>query len=276
MNPWINAAGFLALSAAVTLFLRHRKRRDAMYRALSADCAAPGQLPVIEIAARDDASDAQNYAAAFGAQALVRIEEFASPSTLAALRDEAVSSIPWMEHSCLPLHKRGNTLSYENILRRAPHCLSFYHNPSVQHWVSAMTGAAVLPTPLRDQSSLSILCYRDAGDHINWHYDHNFYRGRHFTVLLSLVNRARGGGPSASRLERQRCDGTAETIDTSENTLVVFEGARVRHRATATADGDLRIILSMTYCTDPRIGSFREAIRRVKDTAFYGIRALRD
>jgi hypothetical protein len=139
-----------------------------------------------------------------------------------------------------------------------------------------MTGMAVYPTPLQDQSSLSILCYRDAGDHINWHFDHNFYRGRHFTVLLSLVNRSQQGGLSSSRFERQLPDGSVQSIDTSENTLVVFEGVRVRHRATASAEADLRVILSMTYCADPRISSTREFLRRIKDTAFYGIRALWD
>src|SRR5262249_37848247 len=115
-----------------------------------------------------------------------------------------------------------------------------------------------------------------AGEHINWHFDHNFYRGRHFTVLFSLVNRSANGGNSQNRLERQHADGTIQAIDTSENSLVVFEGARVRHRATPAADGDLRVILSMTYCTDPRNSVLKEIIRRLKDTAFYGLRALWD
>ena len=60
-------------------------------------------------------------------------------------------------------------------------CLGLYHSPDLIEWVSAIVGFKVQPTPDRDQSSLSVLCYKDAGDHINWHYDHNFYRGRHFT-----------------------------------------------------------------------------------------------
>src|SRR4029077_8745170 len=125
-------------------------------------------------------------------------------------------------------------------------------------WISRVTGVPVHPTPVQDQSSLSVLCYKDAGDHINWHYDHNFYRGRHFPVLLSLVNRSQQGSLSSSRLERQLPDGSAQTIDTSENSLVVFEGVRVRHRATPSAAGDLRVILSMTYCADARIGTTQE------------------
>ena len=121
-----------------------------------------------------------------------------------------------------------------------------------------------------------MLCYKDAGDHIGWHYDHNFYRGRHFTVLLMLVNRAADGGPSKSRLQHQLADGSAEAIDMPDNTLVVFEGARVRHRVTPIAEGDLRMVLSMTYCDDPRTHPLKDAARRIKDTAFFGLRALWD
>jgi hypothetical protein len=276
MNPWMGMAGFLALPATAALVWQHRRRRDAIYRALAARQTAHANSQAIEIIARDRPSDSQRYSAAFAADAVVRIDEFVSPFTLTALRDEALSLIPRMEHTCIPHHKQGNTLSYESIMRHAPHCRAFYHNPSVQQWISGVTGLPIHPTPVQDQSSLSVLCYKDDGDHINWHYDHNFYRGRHFTVLLSLVNRSQQGGLSSSRLERQLPDGRVQTIDTSENTLVVFEGVRVRHRATPSAAGDLRVILSMTYCADPRISTTRELLRRIKDTAFYGVRALWD
>jgi hypothetical protein len=142
-------------------------------------------------------------------------------------------------------------------------------------WVSDIVGMKVEPTPDCDQSSLSLLCYREAGDHINWHYDHNFYRGRHFTVLLSLANESATGGLSQSSLMRRLSSGD-ETVNTASNSLVIFEGSQVLHRASPTAEGDVRIMLSMTYCSDPRTGWLREFARRVKDTAFFGVRALWD
>ena len=99
-----------------------------------------------------------------------------------------------MVRSFIPTHKKGSALSYENIRQRAPHCLAFYHSPYVQKLISSLAGRTVYVTPECDQSSLSILCYREPGDHINWHYDHNFYRGRHFTVLLSLRNSSAAEG----------------------------------------------------------------------------------
>ena len=86
-------------------------------------------------------------------------------------------------------------------------------------------------------------------------------------MLLSLCNRAVEGGLSAGRLQRRR-QGLVTEMETAENTLVVFEGARVFHRATAVGDGDQRVMLSMTFCTDPRIRRAAELIRRIKDTSY--------
>jgi hypothetical protein len=55
---------------------------------------------------------------------------------------------------------------------------------------------------------------------------------------------------------------------------VVFEGARVRHKVTPLHDGERRVVLSMTFCTDSRHSLIQEGLRRVKDIAFFGPRAL--
>ena len=224
----------------------------------------------------ESTADRQAIAGEFAAENIVRVTGFVSSQYLSSLRREAEANIERMIPSFIPTHKKGRTLSYEAIHRYAPACLSFYHSPHVQEWVSSVVGMPVYPTPDGDQSSLSVLCYREKGDHINWHYDHNFYRGRHFTVLLSLANEAAGGGLSRSQLQRKKPGGEEQAFDTSPNTIVVFEGSRVLHRASPTAEGDLRIMLSMTYCADPRTNWFKEFARRMKDTAFYGIRALWD
>jgi hypothetical protein len=50
----------------------------------------------------------------------------------------------------------------------------------------------------------------------------------------------------------------------------------VLHKVSPTSAGDTRIALSMTFNTDPRIGLLAELARRVKDTAFFGVKALLD
>lgn len=271
---WLWVVGAVTLITALSLFvlIRHRIRRSLTLSELARQRTEWVQKHPISIASN---VDRDVLASIFARERLVRIGDFLGTDSLHLLRTEAETNIPRMVPSYIPTHKKGKTLSYENIHRTAHGCLGFYHSSVMQDWVSSITGMKVFPTPDRDQSSLSVLCYNEAGDHINWHFDHNFYRGRHFTVLLSLANESQTGGLSQSQLMR-RTDTGDETIDTSPNTLVVFEGASVLHRASPTADGDLRIMLSMTYCADPRTNWFKEMARRFKDTAFYGIRALWD
>ena len=48
----------------------------------------------------------------------------------------------------------------------------------------------------------------------------------------------------------------------------------IQYVAGVSAWLDLRIMLSMTFNTAPKISPFRELKRRIKDTAFFGLRAL--
>ncbi|GIX03142.1 MAG: hypothetical protein KatS3mg113_0148 [Planctomycetaceae bacterium] len=272
MGPMmVTAAVASVVMVALIILIRHRIRRRTRYRELAASRAAIVAKHPICVAAEHP----ERYATEFEQQRLVRVAHFVKPESLEAMKQEALANLHRVERTYIPTHKKGGTVSYEAISCYAPHCLSFYHSPEVQRWISCIVGVTVYPTPERDQSSLSLLCYTEPGDHINWHYDHNFYKGRHFTVLLPLVNQGPDGGCSRSQLE-YKVGQQVQVCDTSPNSLVVFEGARVLHRATPTQDGDLRIMLSMTYCSDPRNSWWKEFIRRVKDTAFFGIRALWD
>jgi hypothetical protein len=184
-----------------------------------------------------------------------------------------VSALIETERSYLPAHKKGGTVAYSTLRGKAPTLVGQYQSKDMRRIVSRIVGLEVNPTPLHDESSCSVLFYDKPGDHINWHYDHNFYRGRHFTVLIPLVNRGREGGLSAARLLAKQWGRDVE-IATPPNRMIVFEGARVRHKVTPIGEGERRAVWSMTYCTDPRNSAVQGMARRVKDTAFFGLRSL--
>jgi len=174
----------------------------------------------------------------------------------------------------LPGHKSGATISYQSCHTVIPGVIALYHSPALRQLISAIVDVSVVPTPLHDQSSCSILIYDQAGDHIGWHHDLNFYAGRHFTALLPLANEdASGEGLSSAtlrvRLGRDECE-----VPTYPNTLVLFEGAHVLHKVTPLGAGEKRIILSMTFCTDPASTALQSTARRFKDIAYYGLKAL--
>jgi hypothetical protein len=207
------------------------------------------------------------------ASRLAAIDDFLPEAQWRQVR-KAIDGLGETERSYLPTHKKGGTVAYETLETHAPALVRLYRSAEMRTRISQITGVTVAPTPLHDQSSCSVLFYEMPGDHIGWHYDHNFYRGRHFTALLPIVNRDRSAGDlSAARLHA-RLDGREVEIATPPNRLIVFEGAQVRHRVTPIAEGERRVIWSMTYCADPRNSAWQGVTRRVKDMAFFGIRAL--
>lgn len=205
--------------------------------------------------------------------ALATVSGFLPPAQFDLIRREA-ATLANVERNYVPTHKKGGTIAYETLIARAPAIVGLYHSHAMQEFVSRTVGVKVMPTPLHDQSSLSVLVYERPGDHIGWHFDHNFYRGRHFTILLALENRGIDEGSLSRARLSARLDGVDTEVATPPNDLILFEGAKVLHKVSSLAAGERRIILSMTYCADPRANLRQAVARRIKDTAFFGPRAL--
>jgi hypothetical protein len=206
-------------------------------------------------------------------QNLATLDNVLPPDEFSRLVTE-VEELIETERSYLPTHKKGGTVAYETLERQAPTLVELYRSHALRALISDIVKLRIETTPLNDQSSCSVLFYEKPGDHIGWHYDHNFYRGRHFTVLVPILNRGREpNGLSQARLMVKQA-GRERVIPTPPNAMVVFEGAKVRHKVTPIAEGEKRVIWSMTYCADPRNSPFQGMARRVKDTAFFGLRAL--
>lgn len=258
----------LALGATAALaggFAFAKARRQALYRHLERRIARLGQAAV-PIAAPTDALP--DFADRFAV-----VPDVLEADAFEAIRAEA-ERLTGVERSYVPVHKQGGTIAYEALIEAAPAAVSLYHAPAFQTLIARICGMPLLPTPVHDQNSLSLLSYTRPGDHIGWHFDHNFYRGRHFTVLLPLVNEGHAeGGLSHARLIVKLGEEERE-IASPPNRLILFEGARVRHKVVPIREGERRILLSMTYCADPSAGLGQGIARRVKDVAFFGPRAL--
>jgi hypothetical protein len=204
---------------------------------------------------------------------LVSIPDFLPEAVFQHLRQEM--EVAQSERTFIPFHKKGGTLSYETLHKALPMGVALYLSEHLRQVCSAIIGETVMPTPLNDQSSCSLLIYENPGDHIGWHYDHDFYHGRHFTVLLSLANERCDTPQTLSSTHLiAKPAGQEMIVPTPPNTLVIFEGAKVLHKATPLGDNEKRVLLSMTYCTNPATSLIKSLIRRGKDTAFFGIRAL--
>lgn len=204
---------------------------------------------------------------------VVSVADFLPESTFSQLHDTIFKQIK-TERTYLPGHKKGGTVAYEELHHIAPQIVAFYHSAQLREFLSQIIGEKVMPTPINDQSSCSLLYYDKPGDHIGWHYDHNFYNGRHFTALIPIVNEHLETKELSSTKLMVKKNGCEEIIPTPPNTLVLFEGAKTLHKVTTLGPNELRILLSMTFSTTPTTSLSKEITRRFKDTAFFGVRAL--
>jgi len=256
----------LGLVVVAGIFGLVRLRRARLYRAQTAKVDDIKGLPPLEL--KLDRHGVPGFD-----KAVVKVADFLPAGVFARLRAD-ILDLGTVERTYMPAMRRGATAAYETLIAEAPSVVAYYHSADLMHFISRIVGATVEPTPIHDQSSLSILHYDRPLDHIGWHYDHNFYRGRHFTALLTVVNDGSGPAGLSHATLTARLDGRAVVIPTEPNSLVLFEGALVRHKVTALREGERRVVLSMTCCTDRRARPWQGVARRIKDTAFYGVRAL--
>jgi hypothetical protein len=244
-----------------------RRRRVRLYRDLEGHVARIADAPapdLRDLAQREPSRFVDRFAI---------VPDLLPGRTFAALKVEAERLVA-PERSFVPTHKKGGTVAYETLIASAPAIVSFYHCAQFRDFISRLVGVRVQATPINDQSSLSVLFYDKPGDHIGWHYDHNFYRGRHFTVLVMITNVGRAADGLSHAELRARIAGQEIAVRAPPNTAVVFEGARVRHKVTPVHGNERRLVLSMTYCADPRSLWWQAVSRRLKDTAYFGLRAL--
>jgi hypothetical protein len=253
-------------AAAAVGFTYARRRRISLYKDLER------RLTRVAEAAPDLSALAQRELPDFGDR-FVTVPDVLPAPAFAAIEAEA-ERLTAPERSFVPAHKKGGTVAYETLIAQAPAIAALYHSVSFREFISRLAGVPVQPTLINDQSSLSVLVYNKPGDHIGWHYDHNFYRGRHFTVLIMLVNEGHAAGGLSHGETHAKLGGQEIAVCATPNMLTVFEGACVLHKATPVEAGERRIVLSMTYCADPRARWWQGVSRRVKDTAYFGVRAL--
>ncbi|MBM3607265.1 MAG: hypothetical protein FJX29_02260, partial [Alphaproteobacteria bacterium] len=157
------AAGAGALCSGA--FVLARKKRRRLYGAFE------NRIAALERAGPDWFAPGALEAPRDFSQKLVSFEPLFAADCFARLRDEA-SRLVSSERNYVPGHKKGGTIAYETLIAHAPAIAGLYHSPVFLALASRIANAPLFPTPLNDQSSLSLLWYDRPGDHIGWHFDH--------------------------------------------------------------------------------------------------------
>jgi hypothetical protein len=176
----------------------------------------------------------------------------------------SIRMLPETFFNCALPNKSGTTISTNNINIYSPSLIKYYQN-ELCNLVSKQLNLKLYPTSLSLPTTCAILIYDKEGDWINWHYDHNYYNGRFFTVLIPITNNT-----TCTQFQFMKDNGEIKNINISNNNSVCFEGNFLYHRATKLCKDQKRIILSCQYVTDNSM-SFLNKIRiKLKDFAYTG------
>ena len=123
-------------------------------------------------------------------------------------------------------------------------------NPEFLQKVQSKTGIANLQfVPKVDTNRLSLLYYKDEGDGIDWHVDGTIYLEDRWAGILTIVEDIK---ESEAKLEiKPNGKPTTFPVDKMENTLVLFQGDQVQHRARPMLMAEERIVISLLFSTNP-------------------------
>ncbi len=176
----------------------------------------------------------------------------------------------------VPHQKKGGAVSRHAIDQTGKMIGGLYRSPALRKFLEQISGARLLDCSPSDPHTYALYLYTEPGDHISWHYDTSFYRGRRFTLLLALI----GNESCRFECETNRRDKTKTTesraYSLKPGSLAFFDGDGLWHRVTKMAEGDTeRVVITMEFVTDQSMHPWRRLVSNVKDAvAYFGLREV--
>lgn len=211
----------------------------------------------------------------FNQDELLYLHDFAPPSLMEALVQEMKQLEPLVNRNYVPGFKKGGSVDYYKVQEHAPTLSALYHHPMMCEFVEKITGEKVSICPQDDPHSCALYYYSEAGDRIGYHYDTSHYKGKRYTLLLSLYD------DSTARLKcemfRKNKTRPVQKLDlqTHPGTLVLFNGDNIYHAVSEISEGQKRVMVTMEFVTSTEMGWVGRMISNVKDAyAYFGFRSL--
>jgi hypothetical protein len=200
---------------------------------------------------------------------------FLPPDVTARLAAAVDSVEAAVNRNYLPGHKQGGSVSRHTLDELAPYVAQLYRAPALIDWLSRLAGERLQVSPPQDPHAYALYFYTRSGDHIGWHYDTSYYKGRRYTLLLGVIDQ------SACRLEYELHTREPDVptqkgaIAYPPGALVFFDGDKLKHRITPAEEGDRRVSLTFEYVTDPGMSAWWRLISNFKDAvAYFGLRQV--
>jgi hypothetical protein len=165
---------------------------------------------------------------------------------------------PGMNRNDVSGHKKEGRVNFYALLSQAPGILSLYRSPSLLTFLSRLVDSSLRLCPENDPHSCTVNYYTEPGDHIGFHFDRSYYKGKHYSVLVGLVERSEHCRLVARVRKRGKTEEIRETrIPMDPGTVVLFNGDKLWHAVTPLGKSEERIILTLQYVTSQETGHSR-------------------
>ncbi len=200
------------------------------------------------------------------------LEHFLPADLVEVLVAEANDLRSAINRNYVPGHKKGGSVSFYAIRDKAPIILTLYRSPALRSFLSGLTESRLLLCPEDDPHSCALYFYTEPGDHIGFHYDTSYYKGKRYTVLIGLVERSEHCRLVARLYQNQPEREIREMrIAMEPGTAVIFNGDKLWHAVTPLGKGEERVILTLQYVTNQEMGPFKRMFSNLKDAfAYFG------
>jgi hypothetical protein len=207
--------------------------------------------------------------------AFLHLEHFLPEQVSAQLAPAASVVNSAVNRNYVPGHKQGGSVSRHTIDAMVPFIAQLYRCPSLIAWLGKLCGEPLQASPAGDPHAYALYFYTRAGDHIGWHYDTSYYRGRRYTLLLGVIDESSCRLDYELHTRRPGAATVAGSLRLDPGALVFFDGDTLRHRITPLAEGEMRVSLTFEYVTDPRMRAWWRLFSNLKDAfAYFGLRQV--
>jgi hypothetical protein len=207
--------------------------------------------------------------------AFLSLDAFLPEAVTAQLIADARALLEHANRNYLPGHKKGASVSRHTIDRLAPSIASLYRSRALIGFLEKTCGEALLPCPPDDPHAYALYYYTREGDHIGWHYDTSYYDGRRYTLLFGVIDESSCRLDYELHTREPGADVVAGSIQIPPGGLVFFDGDKLRHRITPSAEGEIRVSLTLEYVTNPSMRPWKRLVSNLKDAfAYFGFRQI--
>ncbi len=177
----------------------------------------------------------------------------------------------------VPFYRTAGTVAQARILAGAPTLAALYRSPSLLALANRLAGVELGWKGDNDAHAAALYVYREAGDHVAWHFDDcGCEAGASYTATFGVVNRATSRVQFELFRDDPRRTPQFHSISMDPGSFVFFRGSSAYHRVTRLGRGEERVTYSFAYVTEgKRLRGLAHFKENLKDALLYfGPRAL--